>query len=346
MDRGTGMEYTGVSGRVGRVICIAGSTASGKTALALQLARRYPLALISVDSGQVYRGLDIGTAKLSAELLVQYPHGLVDTRTIIEPFSAADFCSEAMAIICRAWKRQQVPLLVGGTLFYFSALLNGLGKLPTADHKLRGRILRRALLLGWPALHDQLQRRDPDAAARIDPNDSQRIQRALEINLLTGQPVPAGNSAAGLLQKGVEVLQLALAVPDRSVLHQRITRRFDAMLAAGLVDEVAAIRQTWGDAETLPAMRSVGYRQVWRFLSGDLQRRQMRDSALAATRQLAKRQLTWLRNSPGQIWFDATDPDLVSGSVLRYLAATGMREKPERLNSSGTGRTLSSDSSR
>jgi tRNA dimethylallyltransferase len=305
------------------LIFLAGSTASGKTDLAIELAARLPVDLISVDSSQVYQGLDIGTAKPEGNILEEIPHGLVDIRSVRQPFSAADFCLEAGKLIDSAFEKGRIPLLVGGTMFYFAALLHGLSDLPPANPALRARLVKQAKQRGWPFLHGRLEQVDPQAAQRIDRQDAQRISRALEINFLTGLPVPVEATGNGLIEKGVKVTRLSIFIPDRQLLHQRISKRLQRMLDDGLVEEVEKLREQWPQGGTTPALRSVGYRQVWEYLEGQVDYSTMVERAGAATRRLAKRQLTWLRNEPGITWFDGTNPTLVT-TLCRYLEARGV----------------------
>jgi tRNA dimethylallyltransferase len=302
------------------LIFLAGSTASGKSDLAIELAARLPVDLISVDSAQVYQGLDIGTAKPDGKILEEVPHGLVDIRSIRQPFSAADFCLEAGKLIESTFEKGRIPLLVGGTMFYFSALLHGLSDLPPANPALRARLVEQAKQRGWSFLHARLQQVDPRAAQRIDRQDAQRISRALEINFMTGLAVPVQATGNGLIQKGVKVTRLSIFIPDRRLLHQRISKRLKRMLNDGLVEEVENLREQWPQGGTMPALRSVGYRQVWEYLEGQVDYSTMVERASAATRRLAKRQLTWLRNEPGAAWFDGTSPTLVA-TLCRYLEA-------------------------
>jgi tRNA dimethylallyltransferase len=286
-----------------------GPTASGKTALAVSLVEHFPLEIISVDSALVYRGMDIGTAKPDAATLARAPHHLLDIRDPTEAYSAAAFCNDALRLMRDIVARGKVPLLVGGTMLYFRALLNGLDDLPRADAALRQKLEAEAASRGWPALHADLAQVDPPTAARLAPNDAQRIGRALEIFQLTGKPMSA------LLDQGqtalpYRVLQLALIPSDRAVLHQRIAARFDAMLADGLIDEVKTLRQIPGLTADLPAMRAVGYRQAWAYLNGEIDLDGLRAQGLAATRQLAKRQLTWLRSWPDAVALDCLAGDL------------------------------------
>ena len=280
---------------VGKAYALLGPTASGKSSLALKLAERVPLEIVSMDSAQVYRGLDLGTAKPGAADRARVPHHLVD---IVDPdhsYSAGRWRADAVPVIREILGRGKVPLIVGGTMLYYRALIGGLDALPQADAEVRAAINAEAAERGWPALHAELERVDPRSAHRIAPADTQRIQRALEVWRLTGKPLSAlqGLTRAGLpfALKG-----FALVPGDREALAQRIAERFDAMLAAGLVDEVGALRGRHQLTSGMPSMRTVGYRQVWQFLEGEISEAQMREQAVAATRQLAKRQLTWLRS--------------------------------------------------
>ncbi|MGK2952885.1 MAG: tRNA (adenosine(37)-N6)-dimethylallyltransferase MiaA [Thiobacillus sp.] len=289
-------------------IFLMGPTASGKTALAVSLVERFPLEIISVDSALVYRGMDIGTAKPDAPTVARAPHHLLDIRNPTEAYSAASFCDDARQLMADIVARGNVPLLVGGTMLYFRALLRGLDDLPRADAALRKELEAEAAARGWPALHGDLAAVDPATAARLAPNDSQRIGRALEIFRLTGTPMSA------LLDRvqselPYRVLQLALIPSDRAVLHQRIADRFDVMLADGLLDEVETLRRTYALTPDLPAMRAVGYRQAWAYLEGETSLGELREQGIAATRQLAKRQLTWLRSWPDAVALDCLAED-------------------------------------
>ncbi|MBT9539298.1 tRNA (adenosine(37)-N6)-dimethylallyltransferase MiaA [Thiobacillus sp.] len=297
-------------------IFLMGPTASGKTALAVSLVERFPLEIISVDSALVYRGMDIGTAKPDAATLARAPHHLLDIRDPTEAYSAAAFCDDALSLMRDIVARGKVPLLVGGTMLYFRALLSGLDDLPRADAQLRQQLEAEAARRGWPALHADLARLDPPTAARLAPNDAQRIGRALEIIQLTGQPMSA---LLDRVQTALpyRVLQLALIPSDRAVLHQRIAARFDAMLGEGLIEEVKALRQLPGLTADLPAMRAVGYRQAWTYLNGEIDLNTMREQGLAATRQLAKRQLTWLRSWPDAVALDCLADDLETQAFAR-----------------------------
>jgi tRNA dimethylallyltransferase len=303
-------------------IFLMGPTASGKTALAVSLVERFPLEIISVDSALVYRGMDIGTAKPDAATLARAPHHLLDIRDPTEAYSAAAFCDDARRLMDDIVARGKVPLLVGGTMLYFRALLNGLDDLPRADAVLRHKLESEAASRGWPALHADLARIDPLTAARLAPNDSQRIGRALEVFQLTGTPMSALLDQAQTALP-YRVLQLALIPSDRAVLHQRIAARFDAMLAGGLLDEVNSLRQSYALNAELPAMRAVGYRQAWAYLDGGMDLNGLREQGIAATRQLAKRQLTWLRSWPDAVELDCLASDLEAQAfarVERFLA--------------------------
>ncbi len=288
-----------------------GPTASGKTALACALSDRFPCELISVDSALVYRGLDIGSAKPGATTLQRYPHELIDIRDPAEPYSAADFRVDALAAMQRITGRGHVPLLVGGTGLYFRALQRGLSNLPEADPEVRERLSAEAASVGWPAMHARLRDLDPVAAARIGPNDAQRIQRALEVLQLTGRPMSEQQGASGY-RLPWRVLKLALLPEDRAPLHARIATRFDAMLAEGFLDEVRGLRARGDLHPDLPAIRAVGYRQAWEFLDGQISESEFRDRGVFATRQLAKRQITWLRSELDARVLDPDQPGLES----------------------------------
>lgn len=276
-------------------VFLMGPTASGKTALACALRERFPIELISVDSALVYRGLDIGAAKPDAPTLARHPHALLDLRDPSTPYSAADFRSDALAAMARIGAGGRVPLLVGGTGLYFRALQRGLSALPDAAPAIRARLAEEAAADGWPALHARLATLDPVAAARIGPNDAQRLQRALEVIELTGRPLSVQQTGGTGARFPWRVLKLALLPAERGALHARIARRFDAMLAAGFLDEVRALRARGDLHPDLPALRAVGYRQAWEHLAGATDAATFRDRAIHATRQLAKRQITWLR---------------------------------------------------
>ena len=303
-------------------ICLAGPTASGKSALALQLAEalrgEIDIEFISVDSAQVYRGMDIGTAKPDAAERARVPHHLIDLLEPEQAYSAAQFVRDATAAAQDIRARGRLPLLVGGTMLYFKALRDGLDAMPAADPALRAHIDTRAAAEGWPALHAELQRVDPATAARLAPNDAQRIQRALEVWLSTGQPLSAFHARGGAAAEAGRWPLIALEPASRAWLHARIAARFDTMLAAGLVDELRHLRRRPGLLPQMPSMRCVGYRQAWAALdSGALDG--LRDAGIAATRQLAKRQITWLRSMDvhTRIACDTPDPAALLLPALR-----------------------------
>lgn len=276
-------------------IFLMGPTASGKTALACALAEGFPLAIVSVDSALVYRGLDIGAAKPDATTLARFPHRLIDIRDPAQAYSAAEFRTDALREMAAISAAGKIPLLVGGTGLYFRALQSGLSSLPEADAALREKLAAEADAIGWAAMHARLRERDPVAAEKIRPGDAQRIQRALEVIELTGKPLSA--QQGGLPGRFAwRVLKLALVPSDRALLHSRIAERMDAMIAGGFLDEVRALRARGDLHADLPALRAVGYRQGWQHLDGEFAAAQFRDRAVFATRQLAKRQLTWLRS--------------------------------------------------
>jgi len=289
------------------IACLLGPTASGKTAAALACAERLPIEIVSVDSALVYRTLDIGTAKPTPAERAAVPHHLID---IVEPtasYSAAEFRADALRLIDEIRARGHIPLFVGGTMLYYRALAHGLDDLPAADADIRAELEAQAARAGWPALHARLAAVDPVTAARLAPNDAQRIQRALEIYLVAGQPMSTLlASAAGSRREAspYRFVPMALEPSDRGALHARIARRFDAMLAAGFIDEVAALRARGDLDPSMPSMRCVGYRQAWEYLDGTIDSATMRDKAIFATRQLCKRQLTWLRAMTERIVID------------------------------------------
>lgn len=302
-------------------IALMGPTASGKTDLAIALAERFPLGLVSADSALVYRGLDIGSAKPDADVLARHPHALVDAREPDEPYSAGDFRTDALAAMAAITASDRVPLLVGGTGLYFRALTRGLAELPVAQPALREQLGQRAEREGWPALHAELARLDPDAAARIRPSDPQRIQRALEVCLSTGRPLSV-LQAQSSRRPPYRLLKLVLLPADRAVLHARIERRFDAMLSAGFLDEMRRLRadpRLLGRPD-LPALRAVGYRQAWTHLDGQTDAAGFRRQAIEATRQLAKRQLTWFRAERDAFALDPLAADPLPPAV-DYVAA-------------------------
>ena len=299
------------------VICLMGPTAVGKTALAVELARRFPVSIVSVDSALVYRGMDIGTGKPAPELLAEVPHRLIDIREPWESYSAGEFLRDARSAIGEIVAAGRVPLLVGGTMLYFRSLWQGLSELPEADSEVRAAIDRLAAESGWPALHDELARVDPLTAKRLHPTDRQRIQRALEVYQLTGVPLSAQQGRASPA-RDLRFLRIAVIPQDRQLLHARIEARFSEMLAQGFVAEVQGLMQLPPMRADRPAMRAVGYRQLWGMLAGDYDRAEAGRRALAATRQLAKRQLTWLRHEVCELSI-AMEADLAAevGAALR-----------------------------
>jgi tRNA dimethylallyltransferase len=286
-------------------LCLAGPTAAGKTAAALAIARRHPCEIISVDSALVYRGMDIGTAKPDAAEQAGVPHHLIDIRDPLQAYSAAEFVREARALIVAIGARGRIPLLVGGTMLYFKALRDGLDAMPPANAAVRAELEREAQEKGWPALHAELARIDPLTARRLEPADSQRIQRALEVFRISGHPISHFHSAPSATKivalspySTREKAMISLEPEHRSWLHERIAQRFDAMLRAGFLGEVQALRQRGDLNSHLPSMRCVGYRQAWEALEGTIPMAALRERCIIATRQLAKRQITWLRSMP------------------------------------------------
>lgn len=285
-------------------IALMGPTASGKTTLAIDWAERLGSEIVSVDSALVYRGLDVGAAKPDAVTRARIPHHLIDIREPHEVYSAAEFAHDALAAMNRLAARNLVPVLAGGTGLYFRALLDGFSTMPAADPDTRARIRREAAERGWPALHEELSRVDPAAATRIHSNDPQRVTRALEVHRLSGIPITDWQRSAARRPFPFRVLKLILAPVDRAVLHERIALRFDAMLKSGFLDEVRRLRADPRLHPDLPSMRAVGYRQAWAHLDGATDAATFREQAIAATRQLAKRQLTWLRGEHDGRWLD------------------------------------------
>jgi len=308
------------------VVCLLGPTASGKTAAALALAADAPVEIISLDSALVYREMDIGTAKPTREELAAAPHHLIDIIDPADSYSAAQFVTDAERLIAQIRARGHVPLIVGGTMLYYKALTQGLNDLPQADAALRAELDQLAAERGWPALHAMLAEVDPVTAARLAPNDAQRIQRALEIHRLSGQPMSAllarqaeGRTFAGAADQRFRVI--ALEPSDRLALHARIAQRYDAMLANGFIEEVERLRRRGDLHPGFPSIRCVGYRQVWEYLDGDADFATMRERGIAATRQLCKRQLTWLRSTPERLVVDCLAPGYVG--QVRKLADFG-----------------------
>ncbi len=303
-------------------ILLMGPTGAGKSDLAVHLAQEFPLEIVSVDSALVYRGMDIGTAKPDLATRQAVPHHLIDIRDPAVTYSAGEFVEDAAAVMEEIWRRGRQPLFVGGTMLYFHALSSGIAALPDASIRVRTEIDARAAMVGWPGLHEELAAVDPDAAARIHTNDSQRIQRALEVFELTGKPISQLQRSRASVLTGVEVLELAVAPLDRPILHARIQSRFEAMLAAGFIEEVRTLQKRTDLHAEHPSMRAVGYRQMWRYLTGQCSLAEASEQAIAATRQLAKRQLTWLRARQRAAWFDSAHPDVAS-KLLNALSEGG-----------------------
>jgi tRNA dimethylallyltransferase len=314
-------------------IFLMGPTAAGKTDLAIELTKVLPCELISVDSALVYRGMDIGTAKPSKALLDKYPHRLIDILDPSQSYSAADFRTDALQAMAEITSRGKIPLLVGGTMLYFKALLEGLADMPAADLEIRAQIEAQAASQGWQALHDELASIDPVSAARIHPNDPQRLVRALEVFRVSGMSMTAHRqqqteqsaqaSASGRHQLPYTVANLAIAPTDRKVLHDRIAVRFRQMLDEGFVEEVLALRSRGDLHSNLPAIRAVGYRQVWDHLDGRLTWDEMQERGIIATRQLAKRQFTWLRSWQNLHWLDSLACDNLP-RALKYLGSVSI----------------------
>lgn len=298
-------------------VFLMGPTGAGKTDLAVELASRLPIEIVSVDSAMVYRGMNIGTGKPDAQVLRTAPHRLVDIRDPVDAYSAASFREDALREIADIRSAGCTPLLVGGTGLYFRALRRGLSALPCADAGLRARLRLEAQASGWAVLHARLARVDPGSAARIHPNDPQRIQRALEVYELTGVPLSEHFDRENKDALELPVRAFVLSPQDRASLHDRIASRFNAMLESGLVEEVIRLRAQPGICRALPSMRAVGYRQVWDYLDGEIDYSAMRSRAVAATRQLARRQLTWLRSEAQAEWLDSTSPSMLAKLLSR-----------------------------
>jgi tRNA dimethylallyltransferase len=307
------------------LLLLTGPTGAGKTEWALRLAQASPLELVSVDSAQVYRGLDIGTAKPSREVRARVPHHLIDICDPAESYSAGRFVADALRAIAGIHARGHVPLLVGGTMLYVRALLDGLAPLPEAAPELRHELDARAGERGWPALHAELAQLDPQAAARIASNDRQRIQRALEVCYTTGRPISELQRATVSPLSGWRVRHFMLAPRERAVLHARIARRFEAMMRDGFLDEVRALRDRGDLTDRHASMRAVGYRQLWAHLDGQLGLEEAGRRAVAATRQLARRQLTWMRAERAGEWLDPeADPTSLNRDILRAQGQAGL----------------------
>lgn len=303
-----------------------GATATGKTDLAVELVRRLPFHIVSVDSAMVYRGLDIGTAKPGPDIQALAPHRLIDIREPADTYSAADFREDALREIAEIHAAGAVPLLVGGTMLYFKALRDGLAEMPGADEEIRRELDEEAAKSGWAAMHRRLAQIDPLSADRIHPNDPQRIQRALEVYYLTGTPLSERHKRQSAKPFPYQIKQLILNAESRSLLHQRIEQRFDRMLESGFVEEVAQLMARPELDLDKPAMRAVGYRQVWKYLDGNYSYEMMRTRGIIATRQLAKRQLTWLRGTKNATRFDCLEPKLLD-KVLKWLESGPKLEK-------------------
>ena len=303
----------------GKAVLLMGPTASGKTEIAISLRKRFPCDIISVDSALVYRGMDIGTAKPDAQTLRRAPHQLIDIRDPEESYSAGEFVRDARAAIEISVANARIPLLAGGTMMYFRALTEGIADLPQADMAIRAQIDREAESKGWPVLHAELEAVDPELAARLSPNDSQRIQRALEVFRFSGKPLGEWQSEAAADNGGIDFIKIALQIEPRHVLHDRIERRLDQMIDDGFEDEMRTLRDRPGLTRNCSSMRAVGYRQFWSYLEGETSRQEARDRALFATRQLAKRQLTWLRSENSVFSVNPLEANAID-TISAYLA--------------------------
>ncbi len=297
-------------------IFLMGPTASGKTDLAVSLVKHLPCEIISVDSAMVYQGMNIGTAKPSTEILAQAPHRLIDIRDPSETYSVGQFCNDAHAEIQKIQSAGRIPLLVGGTMLYFHSLQQGLSELPPANSQIRHRLNSEAAQIGWLAMHQRLAEIDPQAAQRIHPNDTQRIQRALEVYEVSGYTITAWYAKSPTQEWSLPTIKLIVAPAQRLMLHAKIAERFHAMLEQGLIEEVRALFERGDLNPDLPSMRCVGYRQVWQYLAGELDYDNLSEKAIIATRQLAKRQMTWLRTQTDAHWFDESH---IVQQVLKYL---------------------------
>jgi tRNA dimethylallyltransferase len=317
-----------------RAILLMGPTGSGKSDLAMRLAEAFPVEIISVDSALVYRGMDIGTAKPSAAMRARVAHHLIDIRDPAQGYSAGEFTQDALRAMQDIWSRGRYPLLVGGTMLYFHTLTHGIAELPEGDRAVRAAIDAQAASSGWPSVHRELAQVDPAAAARIHCNDAQRIQRALEVYRLTGETITKLQQNRVSVFADVEVTEIAVAPLERGDLHTRIERRFDAMLEAGLLTEVRTLFERSDLSAEHPSMRAVGYRQLWRHLAGQCALEEARNQAVAATRQLAKRQVTWLRRRERAQWFDSMQAD-VARTMIDALLQGGFSVSfdPHRLGS-------------
>jgi len=294
-----------------KAVLLMGPTASGKTDLAISLCKRFPCDIISVDSAMVYRGMDIGTAKPDTETLRRTPHQLIDIRDPEESYSAGDFVRDARVAIETSFEKGRIPLLAGGTMMYFRALTEGIAELPAANADLRAQIDAEAAKKGWPAMHAELEQVDPVVAARLNPNDSQRIQRALEVFRISGKALSEWQRDANNDTGDIKFVKIGLQIEPRELLHARIEQRLDLMIASGFEEEMLTLRERPKLRQDSSAMRSVGYRQFWKYLDGDYSRQEARDRALFATRQLAKRQLTWLRSENALFSIDPLEPQAI-----------------------------------
>ena len=303
-----------------KAILLMGPTAAGKTDAAIYLHQHYHCDIISVDSALVYRGMDIGTAKPEPKVLAQAPHALVDICETWEPYSASLFCEDATRLMAASIAQERMPVLAGGTMLYYRALLNGLSELPDADPEIRAQIEVEAKQKGWDAMHQELQKIDPESAERIHPNDPQRINRALEVYRSTGQSLTMLFAQSQGQRLDYDCLKIVICPANRQLLHQRIEQRFQIMLDQGFLDEVKTLMQEPKNHPELPSMRSVGYRQAWEHLSGETDRETMTYKAIVATRQLAKRQLTWLRKEPDAIWIDPTESGYMQNLIEKVEA--------------------------
>ncbi|SFG74268.1 tRNA (adenosine(37)-N6)-dimethylallyltransferase MiaA [Neptunomonas qingdaonensis] len=302
-------------------IFLMGPTAAGKTDLAMRLTEALPCDIISVDSALIYKGMDIGTAKPDAQTLKNYPHRLIDIRDPSQSYSVAEFREDALREMAEITAKGRIPLLVGGTMMYYNALLKGLASLPEANQEVRQRLLEKGEREGWPALHALLAKVDPDSAKRLAPNDSQRLQRALEVYQLTGRTLTELWAEQQQQKLAYNVVNLAIMPEERKTLHERIALRFQLMLEEGFVDEVRTLYERGDLNPQMPSVRCVGYRQVWSYLEGEWDYPTMRDKGIVATRQLAKRQITWLRSWENLHWLMTEDKDILKHSLKLFDAA-------------------------
>lgn len=313
------------------VLCLMGPTASGKTALACEFLSHFPVELISVDSALIYRGMSIGTAKPSVEELKLAPHHLIDIKDPIESYSAAEFCTDVSALCADIFKKGKIPVLVGGSMMYFNAFQKGLSILPEADETIRAAIEQEAQVMGWPYLHQKLHSLDFESAQKIHPHDAQRIQRALEVYSLCGEPLSVIQKKHKALTE-YHFINLALYPQQRAWLHERIAIRFDEMLRLGFIDEVEQLRANWNLDDAMPSMRCVGYRQIWEYLEGAYSYDLLRDKGIAATRQLAKRQLTWIRHWDDVYYFDPQKTDFNKEIIAKIREILDNKSCPININ--------------